>query len=86
MPRPPRNLGSSSLSQAIKGMDFVSFEPLQRKDLWILLILLITPFGIGNRDMKYIGKLERDDFRRASLPPIERILPFHEASFSPFLE
>lgn len=45
------------------------------------MIFSITPTGIGNKDMKYSGRLEREAFKRISRPPKDSRLPFHVDSF-----
>lgn len=81
IPSPPIDLGSWIDFHATNDIAFFSESPLHRNALVILLIFSITFFGMGNNDMKYRGRFDSDDFMSVILPPIDSILPFHNANF-----
>ncbi|KAL4637692.1 hypothetical protein ACB092_03G094800 [Castanea dentata] len=80
IPNPPYCTGLQSLDYFTRGLFGSSLIPLQRKSLYNFSMRLATFAGIGRRERRYVGKLERVLFIRVSLPPLDRYNLFHPAN------
>ena len=54
-------------------------NPIQIKSHCNISMRKATSAGIGNRDRKYVGKLETVLLRRVTLPPLDKYMCFHPA-------
>lgn len=82
IPRPPKDFGCLIRCHAIGEMHFLlSREPHHRNCRWTFIIFSTMPIGIGNSDMKYRGRLDKDALTRVALPQSERRFPFQVANF-----
>jgi hypothetical protein len=56
--------------------------PPQRKSLWSFSKRFVTPTGIGKRDRKYVGKLERELLIKVNLSPLDKHNLFYPANLA----
>jgi hypothetical protein len=54
--------------------------PPHKNLLWILTISFRTHTGALKKEKKYRGRLDNTELMRVTLPPMERLLPFHKPS------
>jgi len=80
MSKPPSEIGEQTLDQLTKWYLNSSPKPPYKKSWWNFSIRFATVAGIGKRDKKYEGRLERMLFTRATLPPLDRYIRFQLAN------
>jgi hypothetical protein len=76
MPKPPSEIGEQTFDQLTKWNLNSSPKPPHKKSRWSFSIRFATLEGIGKRDNKYAGRLERVFFIRITLPPLDRYIRF----------
>ena len=76
MPKPPSCIGEQILDHFTDS----SFSPPHRKSLCNFSNLFTILTGIGNRDKKYVERLDKAVLISVSLPPFDKIhfLPTHQ--------
>jgi hypothetical protein len=80
MPKPPSKIGEQTVDQLTRWYLNSSPRPPHKKSQCNFSIQLTRLDGIGNKERKYVGRLDKVLFIRVTLPPLDRCIHFQLAS------